>query len=92
MKKRYVNLSESDILVLEDVKKNSTGERERDRAHALLLSNRGFDIPNLRSIFEVNRNTITDWFNRWEAEGISSLSDASRSGRPRIFSALEEKK
>ena len=81
-----------DIPRLEGVKKDSTNERERDRAHALLLSSQGFDISNLSSIFGVNRNTITDWFNRWSACGIEGLSDAERCGRPRIFSELEEKK
>ena len=92
MQKRYVHLSESAISGLEALKKHSSSERIRDRSHALLLSHQGFDIPNLSSIFGVNRNTITDWFNRWEASGIEGLADADRSGRPRIFSESEEKK
>jgi len=92
MQKRYVRLSKDEVSFLEHLKKTSSSERERNRAHALLLSNLGYDIPNLSIIFGVNRTTISEWFNRWETDGIVGLSDAARSGRPRTFSESEEKK
>lgn len=50
-------------------------------------------MDSLASIFSVYRRAITLWFNRWESLGIDGgISDAPRSGRPRIFSPSEEKK
>ena len=33
-------------------------------------------------MFDVDRDTISRWFNDWETEGISALADKPRSGRP----------
>jgi len=91
--KRFIVLSDSERIYLEGIKKNSSLERERNRSHALLLSSQGFDMDSLACIFGVYRRAITLWFNRWESLGIDGgISDAPRSGRPRIFTASEEKK
>lgn len=92
MEKRYVELSSSEELLLKKIKKTSNSERERDRAHALLLSSKGQSIEELSSIFEVRRATITEWLNRWNTSGIQGLSDSSKSGRPPIFNESEQKK
>ena len=92
MKKRYVELSSAEELLLKQIKKTSNSERERDRAQALLLSNKGQSIEELSSIFEVRRATITYWLNRWNNGGIQGLSDHSKSGRPPIFNESEQKK
>lgn len=92
MEKRYVELSSAEELLLKQIKKTSNSERERDRAHALLLSNKGQSIEELSTIFEVRRATITDWLNRWNNSGIQGLSDHSKSGRPPIFNESEQKK
>lgn len=42
-------------------------------------------------IFGVGRDTISDWFNRWESEGFTGLVDLPKSGRPPIFSEAEKK-
>jgi transposase len=31
----------------------------------------------------VDRDTVSEWLNRWEVKGMSGLIDAQRSGRPR---------
>jgi len=92
MEKRYIKLEESDIIFLKNQKKTSESERVRDRAQALLLSNKGYDIKSLSEIFEVRRATILDWFNRWESEKKKGLADKLKSGRPRTFTEEEEKK
>ena len=74
------------------LKKEGLTERIKDRIHALLLSSKGFIVKELSTIFEVRRETILAWYNRWERDGIAGLSDAPKSGRPRIFDETEEKK
>jgi len=92
MKKRYVKLSSLEEKELRAWKKNSHLERERDRAHAILLSNKGYSIEQLSGIFEVRRATMGEWFDRWEESGIKGLSDAAKKGRPSIFTKSEQKK
>ena len=92
MEKRYITLTEQEESDLKVLKKISSSERVRDRAHALLLSNKGYTIGQLLAIFEVRRATIADWFNRWEKSGLGGLSDAYKSGRPTNFTESEQKK
>ena len=37
---------------------------------AVLLSNRGYTIDELSEIFDVDRDTISNWISRWERYGI----------------------
>ena len=57
----------------------------------MLLSSKGFSVNDLTVVFDVRRATILAWYNRWERDGIAGLSDALKSGRPRIFNEAEEK-
>ncbi|MDW7690655.1 helix-turn-helix domain-containing protein [Flammeovirgaceae bacterium SG7u.111] len=92
MEKRYITLSASEEMELKTLKKQGGSERERDRAHALLLSNKGHTIDMLRDIFEVRRATISEWFDRWESSKAAGLMDAPKSGRPSIYTVEEQKK
>ena len=92
MKKRYITLNEEEIKELRLLKKTGGNERERDRSHALLLSHKGHSVEQLSELFEVRRDTILDWFNRWEQDGMDGLSDLPKSGRPPIFDTTEKKK
>ena len=92
MGKRYLRLKESDRSLLELLKGRGSSERVRDRAHALLLSEKGYDINALSDIFSVQRDTISRWMSRWDTEGAEGLLDKEKTGRPRSFSVEEEKK
>lgn len=92
MKRRQIKLSTSEEKLLRDWKKNSKSERERDRAHAILLSNKGYSIEQLSEIFEVRRATMGEWFDRWEKSGVNGLPDAPKEGRPSTFTKSEQKK
>lgn len=59
--------------------------RVRQRAHALLLSDRGYSRQQLSDIFDVQADTITRWIGRWNQDGIKGLFDGDRSGRPPIL-------
>ena len=92
MKSRHIQLSKADHKQLVSLKRSSKNARVIERCHALLLSDKGYKIEQLSDIFEVRRDTIGEWFNRWERDGIKGLFDAPKSGRPRTFSPSEEKK
>jgi len=78
-------LSEVEKLTLKEAHKNHPQFRVRNRAHALLLSVKGFPINKLQNIFEVGRDTVSSWLRSWEIDGITGLFDKPRSGRPPIF-------
>jgi transposase len=83
---RYVELTTQQTGQLTELYKASSSHRERQRAQALLLSSRGFTIPALSDLFEVDRDTITRWFDRWqewlETRATLCLQDQLRPGRP----------
>jgi len=92
MNPRFIKLAKAEEQELKHIKKHGTSERERDRAHALLLSSKGHGIELLANIFEVRRATISEWFNRWEEAKFDGLADAPKSGRPTLYTAEEQKK
>lgn len=92
MEKRFIKISKEEELELRSCKKNSKSERNRDRAHAILLSSNQHSIAELATIFEVRRATIAEWFDRWEESGLGGLADGKKSGRPPIFTKKEQKK
>lgn len=62
------------------------------RCHCILLSARGYSIKEIADIFQVYRDTVSSWIDRWEESGIDGLSDMPRNGRPPILTEEEEKK
>lgn len=65
--------------------------RQRQRAHAVLLSDKGYTIEQLADIFGADRDTVSGWLHRWHQQGLDALSDAPKAGRRRkIDAALEQ--
>jgi len=56
--------------------------RTRQRAHAILLSLRGYTLNQIQDILQADRDSISVWIDRFNAEGIAGLDDLPRSGRP----------
>jgi transposase len=52
------------------------------RAQSLLLSSKGYGMDDLANMFEVSRNTVSLWIDKWEQEGVTSVYDHARSGAP----------
>lgn len=75
---------------LKDTMRTSPVFRVRQRAHAIVLSAKGYRIDQLVDIFEVDRDTITRWLDRWDEDHFDGLQDAPRSGRPRSIPVEEE--
>ena len=76
-------LAEADQVALETVNHTAKTHRQRQRAHAVLLSAKGFTLEQLADIFSVDRDTISGWLNLWQDKGLDGLADAPKSGRRR---------
>lgn len=84
---RYVQLTSQQEQQLNQLYKTSQHHRERQRAHALLLSHRNYTIPDLADLFVVDRDTVVRWMDRWQdwltnTENPLTLQDQARAGRP----------
>jgi transposase len=65
-----------------DIYKNNPLWRTRQRAHAILLSARGYSLDQLAALFEVDRDRVSQWLDWWEQYQFEGLDDDPRSGRP----------
>ena len=84
---RYVQLTSQQEQQLNQLYKTSQHYRERQCAHALLLSHRNYIIPDLADLFVVDRDTVVRWMERWQdwltnTENPLTLQDQARAGRP----------
>jgi transposase len=70
---RYITLEESAKQELAKIYQTHPKSHVRQRAHCLLLSNRGYSVPKLAKIFSTRTHTVREWFNRWELEGVQGL-------------------
>lgn len=64
----------------------------RRRAHAIVLSHQGHTINQVCKILSVTRETVSLWFDAWEARGLEGLSDKPIAGRPSIYSDEERER
>lgn len=81
-KKRFLLLNTEQERLLTLAYKNGKSASYRERCHSILLSHNGKSISELCSIFDVLPNTMTNWFNRWEKNGLSGLQTVAGQGRP----------
>jgi len=88
---RFIRLTLDQAVVLKERMLQSKDYREISRCRAMLLSHKGYTINDLADIFDVDRDTITNWFDKYESEGISGLKDQARSGRPSKLDESQKK-
>jgi|JFJP01.1.fsa_nt_gi transposase len=87
---KYVTkLNGREKISLYELMRTSNSFKVRQRAHAILLSAKKIRIDLLSDIFEVDRDTVSEWLRRWSEKGIQGLADAPRSGRPRKENEVE---
>jgi transposase len=67
---------------LQAIMKSTAPQRKRMRAHAVLLSARRYSLDQIADIYQVDRDRVSQWLERWEAEHVEGLDDEPRSGRP----------
>jgi len=75
-------LSPDQIHSLEVLSEGSLNRRVRMRAHSILISSRGSSIDEIARIYQVHRDTVSSWMDRFEHLGIDGLKDKPRSGGP----------
>ena len=85
------NLSPETRSLLHRLYKESQHHRVRQRAHCMLLSYQGINTTALMAIFSVDRITIYNWFDAWEAQHFAGLYDKKRGGRPPKLTGEEQK-
>jgi transposase len=86
---RFVDeLNDADREFLIKAWRTHPAHASRARAHAILLSDKGFSVPEICSVFSIDDDTARSWLKRWEERGRAGLEDEPRSGGP--FKLAEE--
>jgi transposase len=75
-------LSDTEVAGLERIHRESPHHRERQRAHAILLSSRGYCREVIADICGASRDTVSLWLERFEHQGMEGLRDVPKPGRP----------
>ena len=88
--KFVVPLTETEHAQLTRLYQNATSHRVRQRAHAILLSAQGQTLNQLALTFAVDRDTLSEWLDRWQTRRWNGLADAPKSGRPAKIGAEVE--
>lgn len=77
---RKINhLTPEEKQTLEEGYRNSSKPHFRNRCHSILVSNEGYKVKDIASLFKVRTRTIYTWFDNWETHGICGL--IMRTGR-----------
>lgn len=85
------SLSEEERLLPRQQARRAVG-RVADRIRMVLLSNRGYSVPEIARIFECDEATVREWIRRYEAEGLPGLKDRPRGGRPLCADAAAQER
>jgi transposase len=85
------SLSEEQEQQLRQLRDTGKTKRVRHRAHAILLSHGGKAIREIAEIFQVDRNTVSAWLDRWDELGIEGLADKPHTGAPPTLTENEQK-
>lgn len=84
-KRKIENLTEQEITTLQQGRKAEGSYQFRDRCHAILLSFSGKTVQEISILFNVHIQSVYNWYNRWENNGISGLKNEPGQGRkPKI--------
>ncbi len=77
----YVHLTQSQRDELSALSRQAIG-RVALRAHMVLLSDRGFTVPQIAVIHTCGEDVVRTWLHRYEQHGVAGLEDEPRSRRP----------
>lgn len=80
-------LTKNEHQEIENLYRKGPNNRVRKRAQAIRLSTKGYTIPQISEILGCNRQSIHNWFNGFETNGLDGLYDKSRKGRPAVATA-----
>jgi transposase len=77
----HVHVTDEQRRELEQVSRQAVG-RVALRAHMVLLSARGYSVPQIAAIHDCGCDVVRTWLHRYVHEGVAGLDDLPRSGRP----------
>lgn len=77
-------LTKNECQKIENLYRKGPNNRTRKRAQAIRLSTKGYTIPQISEILGCNQQSIHNWFNCFETDGLDGLYDKPRKGRPVI--------
>ena len=83
-------LTDEQQVRLKAIMKSNAPQRTRSRAHAILLSHRRFSLDQIASIYEVDRDRVSQWFEWWRESEFYGLDDDRRAGRPPLLNEQEQ--
>lgn len=85
LRMRYIKLKSEQRQMLSRIRRQSRKPLVRDRAFCMLLSDQGQSIHQLTKFFDVHRNTIRNWFESFENDGLVGLYDCvGRGGKLKL--------
>ena len=79
--KRVKELSKEEKKTLQEIKKNHPKYRERERAYAILLSNKGYSPNQISDIFEISSRMVYTWIDEYNTKGFIGLMTQKGQGR-----------
>lgn len=83
--KRFIKLSEEQRKELGQGFKTGSKSIFRQRCHYVLMSDQGYEIPQIAELYGVTRQLVARWFNRYEQQGISGLHTSKGRGEKPIL-------
>lgn len=83
-------LTDEQQVRLKAIMKSNAPQRTRRRAHAILLSHRRFSLDQIASIYEVDRDRVSQWLEWWRESEFDGLDDDRRAGRPPLLTEQEQ--
>lgn len=87
---KYVSeLTSQEEEKLIEIVKMGESEKERRRAHCILLNHKEYSIDIIADIYDKHRNTISELIDKWEEQKFQALIDEPRSGRSTKLSVSE---
>ena len=90
---RYIILTESDNLAIVNGIKDGKKHHFRERCRAIDLSNKGQTVPQIAFLLEKRCETIRQWFDNWELNGLLGLGiQPGRGLKPTLNTKDEELK
>ena len=83
--KRFLQLTQSEREGLQTGFKKGKKATFRQRCHYILLSDKGYEIQQIAELYEVSRQLVARWFDRYEQQGIDGLHTRKGQGEPPIL-------
>ena len=82
-KKVDYTLTEEQLTEEETAIRSHPDLRVRSRAQIIRLLHKGYGRQEVADLLSISKGKVHYWFVRWQENGLSSLSDLPKSGRPR---------